>query len=198
MRSALCLHHWLLDVVPPAVDRSSRNTWIDRLVMDVGIAMDGSKKVDFDSEAYIPGLNEPSTFSFTPGKRIRYEKNDLLVSSVSSIVRKWLRFPSDEQSLVQLSIIDIILSKCPPSVLFLDKVWETYQTPFATVFNSWKIRRSKSKIIAELKAFEDKFSSHSFATLSSSEHQKLKHLNGLIQVWMGNRSSPTEESNLVS
>ena len=197
MRSALRLHHWLLEVVPLAVERNSRNTWIDRLVWDVGIAMDGTKQVDFNSESYLLNLQEPSSFSFTPSTRFRYEKTDLLISTVSSIIRKWLRFPSDEHSLVQLSIIDIIRSKCPPSVMFLDKVWETYETPFATIFNKWDVRRSRSRIMKELKAFEEKFSSHPFATPCSLEHQKLTYLNDLIQDWMGNKNSQTEESALV-
>ena len=184
MRSALCLHRWLLQVVPPAVERTSRNTWIDRLVWDVGTAMDGKKTVDFNSESYIPNLKQPSTFSLTPGRRIQYEKSDLLVSMVSSIIRKWLQFPTDELSLVQLSVIDIVCAKCPKSVMFLDVIWETYKTPFATIFNKWQILRSKSKMVTELKAFEEGFSSHPFTNTTSLEHQKLKYLNGLIQEWM--------------
>ena len=185
MRSALRLHHWLLQIVPAAVERSSRNTWIDKLVWDVGSTMDLRKSMDFDSRKYLPNLKHPSTFSFTPG-RFLYEKKEILTSIVSSIIRVRLQFPTDELSLVQLSVIDIICSRCPPSVIFLDKVWDSYKTPFATVFHKWDVRRSKSKIKRELKVFQETFISHPFATPGSLEHQKLKYLNRLIQDWMGN------------
>ena len=101
-------------------------------------------------------------------------------------MRLWLHFPADEFSLVQLSIIDILSSKSPPSILFLDKLWETYKTPFGTVFKKWNTARSKYKIERELKAFEEEYSSHPFATPGSLEYKKLIYLDKLIHSWMEN------------
>jgi hypothetical protein len=188
MQGALSLHYWLLNVVPAAVERSSRNTWIDRLVWDVGRAFDLKKQMVFDSEHYLPNLPNPTSLPFTPPK-FQYEKTEIIASTVSSIIRKWLQFPADELSLVQLSIIDIISSRSPQSVMFLDKVWETYKTPFATVFNKWDIRRSKAKLKRELEAFEEQFASHPFVTPDSLEYRKLKYLDQLIHFWMENNTS---------
>ena len=196
MRSALRLHHWLLEVIPAAVKRETCHTWIDKLVWDVGRAMDLKKTTDFNSKTYLPNLEQPITFNFIPG-RFLFEKSDLLISTVSSIIRVWLLFPPDEQSLVQLSVIDIIYQRCPPSVMFLDKVWESYKTPFATVFKNWEVSRSKSRLKSELKAFEKKFASHPFATPNTLEHQKLKYLGRLTQEWMENNNSQGEERDAV-
>jgi hypothetical protein len=197
MRGALILHHWLLEVIPAAIKRSSRNSWIDKLVYDVGTAMDLNKSADFDSETYLPNLQHPRTFSFVP-KKFRFDKKDILTSTVSAIVRLWLQFPADELSLVQLSIIDIILSKSPPSIMFLDQVWETYKTPCSTIFKKVDMLRSKSKIEAELKAFDKQYASHPFATPGSSEHQKLKFLDQLTHDWIEGRQANDSERDMVS
>ncbi len=196
MRGALTLHHWLLDVVPAAVERSSRNTWIDKLVWDIRMAMDQNKSKDFDSEKYLPNLKHPRTFSFVP-KKFRFDQTEILTSIASSIIRVWLQFPADKLSLVQLSIIDIISSKSPPSIMFLDKVWETYKTPCATFFRKWDVRRSKSKIETELKAFDKQYTSHPFATPGSLEYRKLEHLDQLIHNWMENNDDQANERDTV-
>lgn len=197
MQGALLLHHWLLDVVPAAVERSSRNSWIDKLAWDVETAINQKISKDFDSEMYLPNLQQSRTFSFTPPK-FKYDNREIVTSTVSSIIRVWLQFPADELSLVQLSIIDIVYSKSRPSILFLDKVWDTYSTPFATVFNNWEIRRSKSKIKTELKAFEEEFAAHPFATPDSSEYRKLQHLDTLIHDWLENNRMQGNETDRVS
>lgn len=197
MRGALTLHRWLLNVIPAAVERSSRNTWIDRLVWDVGMAMDQNKSTDFDSESYLPNLKHPRSFSFVP-KRFRFDKTEILTSTVSSIVRLWLQFPADELSLVQLSVIDIISSKSPASIIFLDNVWETYKTPCAAVIKGWDTIRSKSKIDTELKAFGEQYSSHPFATPGSLEYQRLEYLDQLINDWMENINIQANERDTVS
>jgi hypothetical protein len=195
IRGALTLHHWLLQVVPAAIKRSSRNTWIDKLVWDVRGAVDGKKSMDFDSKKYLPNLKDPHTFSFAP-KTFRFDQTEILSSTVSSIIRVWLQFPVDELSLVQLSIIDIVASKSPPSVMFLDKLWETYKTPYTTFFKKWATK-SKSKIEMELKAFDKEYASHPFATPGSLEYQKLEHLDQLIHRWMGNKDGQADEMDIV-
>ena len=101
---------------------------------------------------------------------------------MSSIIRVWLQFPTDESSLVQLSIIDIVSTKSPQSILFLDKVWETYKTPCATVLKKWNVHKSKLNIQKELESFNEQFSSHPFATPGSLEYQK-EYLDRLVNPW---------------
>src|SRR5437016_438272 len=76
MRSALILHHWLLNVVPAAVERSSRSTWIDKLVWDVRMEMDMKKSKDFDSNQYLPNLKHTSTLTFVPPKKFRFDQTE--------------------------------------------------------------------------------------------------------------------------
>lgn len=183
MRGALTLHHWLLNVVTAAVEGSSRSTWIDKLVWDVKMAMDQKQSKDFDSEQYLPNLKYPRNYSFVL-RKFRFDQTEILASTVSSIIRVWLQFPADELSMVQLSVIDIIMSNSPPSIMYLDKVWEAYKTPCSTFFKKWDVRRSKSRIESELKAFRNRYISHPFATPGSLEYQKLEYLDQLILVWM--------------
>jgi hypothetical protein len=197
MRGALILHHWLLNVVPAAVKRSSRSMWIDKLVWDVRMAMDMKKLKDFDSDQYLPNLKHPRTFAFVPPKQFRFDQTELVTSTVSSILRVWLQFPTDELSLVQLSIIEIVLSKSPPSVMFLDKVWETYKTPFTTVFKKWNTRKSKAKIETALEDFRKQYASHAFATAGSIEYQKLQYLDQMIHEWMDKNNLDVDERGAV-
>ena len=191
MQGALNLHHWLLTVVPAAVEDPSRNSWINKLAWDVEAAMRANEGKEFDSRDYLPKLVRSSTYSYKPSK-FKFDNSEIIISTVSSIIRVWLQFPADHLSLVQLSIIDIFHSKSRPSILFLDNVWETYKTPFSTVFRKWDVRRSKKKLDAELEAFKKKFSSHPFAISTSLEFQKLKYLDRLIKDWVKNYTPPNE------
>jgi hypothetical protein len=183
MQGALDFHLWLIDIVQRAVKSSSRHTWIQKLAFDVQIAVNQKQTVAFDSIKYLPKLKLPETYSYIPGP-FRYNQTDIVSTTLSSILRLWLHFPSDELSLLQLSLIEILVSKSPSSVLFLDKIWEMYTTPFSTVFNVWKARSSKKNIDKSLAEFRQQFDSHPFATTSSLEHLKLKHLSNLFDEWM--------------
>jgi hypothetical protein len=183
MQGALNFHLWLIDIVQSAVESSSRHTWIDKLASDVQRAVNQSRTVDFDSAKYLPNLPSHRTYSYKPAS-FRYEQTEIISTTLSSILRLWLHFPSDELSLLQLSLINIVLSKSPSSVLFIDKVWEMYSTPFATVFNAWKGRASKGAVDKSLAAFQLQFQSHPFATPGSLEYCKLEYLLVLINEWM--------------
>jgi hypothetical protein len=187
MQGALDFHYWLTDIIQRASKRASEssNTWINKLMADVQTAIYQKKTVTFESVDYLPKLRFPETYSYAP-KSFRYDQTELITSTVSSILRLWLRFPSDEDSLVQLSLLDIISSKSPSSILFLDKTWQMYATPFSTVFNVWNKRSSKANIDRSLQQFEKQFLSHPFATANSPEYLKLEYLNTLIAKWMEN------------
>ena len=175
MQGALTFHRWLLDVIPAAVNCISHNTWLDKLARDVRRAIEQKKNATFDSADYLPNLSFHKVYQFK-STVIRYDV-------VSSIVRLWLGFPSDEFSLLQLSLIHIITSKSLPSVLFLDKVWDMYQSPFTTVFNKWNKRSSKTQMKLSLEIFEERFTHHPFATTDSLEYGKLGLLSKLITQW---------------
>lgn len=181
-------HYWLIDIVRHAFGKPSHpgHSWIKRLVADVEAAINQKRTVTFDSADYLPNLMFQKIYSYAP-TQFRYEQVELITSTVSSILRLWFHFPSDEASLLQLSLIDIISSsKSPSSILFLDKIWEMYVTPFSTVFNVWNMRTSKANIGTSLAEFEQQFRSHPFATAGSMEYQKLEYLKELIAKWMEN------------
>ncbi len=185
MRGALRFHYWLLEIVPAAVKHMSDdgNLWINRLAWDVKTAIYGKQSANFESKKYLPGLAFHSVYSFTPSDRHGLG-NETLFNTVLSIIRRWFQYPTDELSLVQLSLIDIISSQSPTSVMFLDKIWEMYRTPFSTVFNGWNAHTSKSKMNQELELFNKRYSSHPFAKKGSLAYKKLQHLDQLINIWM--------------
>lgn len=197
MQGALNFHLWLIDIVQSAVDSSSRHTWIEKLARDVEIAVNQKHTVDFESIKYLPNLTFHRTYSYKPGP-FRFKQTELVSTALSSILRLWLHFPSDEVSLLQLSLIDIVVSKSPSSILFLDKIWEMYTTPFSTVFNVWNARSSKANIDKSLAKLRRDFDSHPFATPDSLEYQKLEHLLKLIAEWMGINGLGTGLPNMVS
>lgn len=183
MQGALHFHWWLIDVVQRAVESSSRHTWIDKLASNVEIAVNRKRAVTFDSVEYLPNLIFHRKYSYKPGS-FRFDQTELVSTTISSILRYWLHFPSDELSLVQLSLIEIVVAKSPSSILFLDKIWEMYATPFSTVFNVWNKRSSKANITKSLADLQEQFVSHPFATADSLEYRKLEYLSELIAEWM--------------
>ena len=189
MQGALKFHFWLLDIIPAAIKRISNPShlpklWIDRLATDVRSSIHKGGRATFHSSHYLPNLLFPREYTMEP-KPFKFDDTDLLTSVISSTLRWWLSFPTDQDSLAQLTLLDIVTSKTPTSILFLDKIWEMYKTPFSTVFNKdWDMRRSKIKLTQTLANFEKQFSSHPFAKPDSLSYQKLELLSELIEQWM--------------
>jgi hypothetical protein len=190
MQGALKFHFWLTDIIPAAISRISNPThkpklWIDKLATDVQSSIHNRASATFDSSQYLPKLAFPRVYKMER-KPFKYKDPGLLDSVISSIIRCWLSFPEDQDSLAQLTLLDIVTSKSPISILFLDKIWEMYKTPFSTIFNkNWDVRRSKTKLTQALADFEEQFSLHSFATSGSLSYRKLEHLSKLIKEWTG-------------
>jgi len=188
MQGALKFHFWLLDIIPAAIKRISNSThipktWIDQLATDVRLAIAKRGGATFDSSQYLPGLDFHHKYDMAV-QQFKYEDAELLTSIISSIIRCWLGFPADQDALAQLTLLDIVTSESPTSILFLDKIWEMYKTPFETVFNKdWDMRRSKNKLSQALATFKNRFSSHPFATSDSLSYRKLQLLSELIQKW---------------
>ena len=198
MQAALIFHRWLSEVIPAAINCLTPNTWLDNLAWDVQHAIQLKQTTSFNSANYLPNLNFHNDYLFEPSKVFRYDQTEYIFSVVSSIVRLWLHFPADEFSLLQLSIIHIITSKSPPSVLFLDNLWEMYKSPFTTIFNKWNKRTSKTKMKNSLAGFEIQFSSHPFAIEDSLEYRKLQYLSELIAEWTGKNGINAEMAGLAS
>ena len=188
MQGALNFHLWLIDIVQHAVNvsssKSSGHSWIQSLARDVETAVSGRKTIAFNSLSYLPNLGFHRTYTYTPGP-FRYDQSEIISTTLSSILRLWLHFPSDENSILQLSLIKILMSKSPASILFLDKIWEMYATPFSTVFNVWNGRASKESIQKSLANLQLQYDSHPFTMDGSSENRKLKDLSNIISEWMG-------------
>jgi hypothetical protein len=141
------------------------------------MAINQKKSKEFASDDYLPNLGHYRSFKFIfTSNKFWFKQAEILTSTVSSIISVWLKFPLEEISLVQLlSIINIITMKSLHSIMFLDKVWKTYSTPFTTVFKKEK-KRSKSEIEKKLNDFDKKYTSHSFSMPQSLEYKKLKLL----------------------
>ena len=195
MQGALKIHQWLLDIVPAAVERISKRTWLDELVADVRLALGRKGGATFSSQKYLPGLLAEHRAYHMEAKPFRYDQRELIITTVSSIVRRWLHFPPDEQSLLQLSLLDIVTSKSPTSILFLDKIWDMYRMPFSTVFhNPWNVRKSKTKLDTALRDFQQEYAAHPFATAGSLEHRKLEYLSKLIHQWLRINNMGTDDT----
>jgi len=184
MQGASSFHWWLINIVQRAIESSSRHTWLDKLASNVQKAVILKQDATFDSAEYLPNLIVNRKYFYKAGY-FRFKEMETVSTTLSSILRHWLHFPSDELSLLQLSLIDIVVSKTPSSILFLDKIWEMYSTPFTTVFNVWNRRSSKTNIANSLAELQQQFISHPFATAGSLEYRKLEYLSDLISEWMG-------------
>lgn len=182
MQGALIFHRWLSNVIPAAVKRHSGNSWLDRLTQKVRSTIELKQTGLFNSAEYLPNLSFHHIYTLEP-RVFRYDQTELIISVTFSIVRLWLHFPSDEFSLLQLSLIDIVTYKSLPSVLFLDKIWDMYKSPFTSIFNKWNIRSSKTKMKKALLIFENLFILHPFSTVNSLEYDKLQFLSQLISEW---------------
>jgi hypothetical protein len=111
----------------------------------------------------------------------------------------WLGFPADQDALTQLTLLEIITSNSPISILFLDTVWEMFKNPFATIFKKGRdIRRSLAKLSQTLDTFEKQFPSHPFATSDSLCYRKLQHLSDLIQKWMESAGVDSNAAEIAS
>ena len=185
MQGALKYHYWLMDIVPASIRRISKDnrepkTWIDKLATKVRSSLHKGGSAKFPSSEFIT-LDFPHEYKMPP-KPFQYDDTDQLISTVSDILRLWLQFPKDQDYLAQLTLLDIVTTNFPPSILFLDKIWEMYRAPFLTLFNNnWDIRRSKTKLMKALDNFEKVLLP--LADTSSCLYGKLQILSDLINNW---------------
>lgn len=188
MEGSLKFQYWLLHIIPAALNRTSNpnhqpKLWIDRLAADVQTSVLVGGDASFVSSNYLPNLPYIRTYTMTCTKR-RYQNQEQLTSIISSILRLWLYFPTEENSTAQLALLEILLESSLTSILFLDKIWEMYKDPFGTVFSyNWDIRRSKTKLAVALENFKKRFALHPFAITHSSSYLKLQSLSDLINEW---------------
>ena len=153
------------------------------LTTDVRSSIHESGVAKFSSSDYLPNLVFPHVYEMTPPP-FKFDNTDQLTSIISSILRLWLRFPTENDYLAQVTLLDIVTTNSPPSILFLDKIWEMYKTPFSTIFsNKWDIRRSKRKLVNALESFKERFALHPFAKKDSPSYKKLLSLSKLIYKW---------------
>lgn len=189
MQGALKFHYWLLDIIPAAIRRISKpghkpKLWIDKLASDVRSSLARGGGGTFLSSEYLPNLHIHSEY-MAPSKPFQYDDTEQLTSILSTTLRWWLHFPTENDSIAQLTLLDILTSNSPTSILFLDKIWDVYKTPFSTVFkNNWDVHRSKRKLMKALEDIKKKFALHPFATTGSSSHSKLQYLSELINEWI--------------
>jgi hypothetical protein len=198
IQGALRFHKWLLYVVSAAVERESNSTWINKLACDVRNAIQAGTRMTFQSIDYLPRLDISREYT-VPAMPFQFDPKDIVTSTMTSILRFWLYFPSDESTLVQLSLIDIVITKSPSSIFFLDAIWEMYKTPFVTVFNNrWDIRSSKTKLEKSLALFQKQFDDHPFANPGTLAYRKLEYLEQLIHRWINNDRTSVEQIDNVS
>ena len=203
MQGALKFYYWLLDIVPKAIDRISNpnhkpKSWIDRLVTDVQSSMYKEAGAMFDSSNYLPNLAFHRQYKMVP-TTFTYNNSNKLNAVASSILRFWLHFPDEEDYLVRPTLLDIVTTNLPPSILFLDKIWEMYRTPFSTIFNNnWDVRRSNAKLSKGLADFKKEFGIHPFTITGSSSHDKLETLSELIYKWMQFSGVDSNTAEIVS
>ena len=95
MQGALNFHLWLIDIVQKAVASTSRHSWIEKLAWDIEIAINQKQTATFDSIEYLPNLTFHKCYSYKPGT-FRFNQTELISTTLSSILRLWLHFPSDK------------------------------------------------------------------------------------------------------
>lgn len=209
MQGTLKFHYWLESIIPAAIQRTSKRdhipkTWIDKLTADVRSSIlkgRGSKGpgTTFRSSEYLPNLvGIPMVYHMDP-LPFKFDITDQLTSIISSILKLWLNFPTGNDYLAQVTLLDIFTSNSPPSVLFLDKTWEMYKNPFLTVFNNkWSLRRSKRGLTKALESFRKEFLLHPFAKADSISQARLLLLSELVEKWMNLSSVDSDAVELVS
>jgi hypothetical protein len=203
MQGALKFHYWLQNIIPTAIRRTSNpdhipKTWIDKLTTDVRSSISKGGSATFSSADYLPNLGFPLAYDMAPIP-FQFDVTDQLISIISSILRMWLRFPAEIDYLAQVTLLDIFTTNSLPSILFLDRTWEMYKTPFSAVFNNnWNLRRSKRGLIKALESFRKEFSLHPFAKTDSLSQEKLLLLSELIRKWMHFSGVDSDTAELVS
>ena len=55
-------------------------------------------------------------------------------------------FPSNEDYLARITLLHIVVTKFPPSILFLDKIWEMYDSPFSVKLIQGVRERRRGKL----------------------------------------------------
>lgn len=120
------------------VKETDQSKWLHQLVGDVRNYLTGQPgAVHLKSKEYSLSLAEPMTYKLlVPKKRITSDQlRKVVVKTVYTILTKWLKFPTANQSRMQAAFIRTLLVHLNnPDILLLPGVYKTFQRVRQTLF----------------------------------------------------------------
>lgn len=133
-------------------------SWLENLVWDLDLHYQTRDPGTPDStppptiingRAY--GINLPNTtyilehrYNRIPSKEVRDQR---VLSSVVSILEKWLKYPTDRSARQKAWFIHVMVMEFGPSVLYLDAVWKIYSDLHGRLFMDGDWRLDSFKVV---------------------------------------------------
>ena len=212
MLSCCKAYQWVTSITTAAVKyRTNQNCWVYQLVKDVetewsyrNCDSQHPREATFHSQTYLPSLASPSEAKVILrrlGMREDDQKELKLIQTVSSIIETWLQFPTSKDNKqndkVRCSIISIITTYMPHSVLLLDAVWAMFVKPYQLLIHGRpKQRISSPHTATTLKLFDKTIRKHCLIDSSSIEHRLLAVLTEQMESWFRLISSKVGTENV--
>jgi hypothetical protein len=172
-----------------AADLLVAHDWLTRLVLDVKTYLYSRPKDprEFQSTAYHSELTTV-TYTIAPRSRLPVEStkhDDVIISSVNSILQHWLEFPTDAIAKQRACFVHAVTTEYGTNALYLDGVWEAYRAlnGRAKYIGPWRVSAS----FKSLRRDEHYSDVHPLSDQNSTEHQMLQDLVDLLK-GLGNNS----------
>jgi len=161
------------------------NDWLSRLVQDVKLRLyrRSGEPIVFKAAVYIPQLTNASYTLHSPRSRLPVENDkhdDVIVSTVISILHHWLDYPTDPVAKQRPWFIHAVVTEYGKAALYLDGVWEAYRAlnGRAKQMGPWRVSTS-FKSLRRDKNYTDTHP-HPLSDPNSLESIKLKDLADLL------------------
>lgn len=183
-----------------AADRLVSHDWLTRLLLDVKSYFYFRPKDpgEFKSTVYYPELTT-ATYMIAPRSRLPVEStkhDDLIITSVKSILQCWLEYPMDAIAKQRACFIHAVTTEYGTDVLFLDGVWDTYRAlnGRAKYIGPWRVSTSFKSLCWDEHIIEV----HPLSDPNSLERTTLQDLADLLSgLWNKSHSieDPSDNSN---
>lgn len=182
-----------------AADLLVAHDWLTRLVLDVQTYLHSrpTDSREFQSTVYHSELTT-ATYTIAPRSRLPVDStkhDDVVISSVTSILQHWLEFPTDPVAKQRACFIHAVTTEYGTNSLYLDGVWEAYRAlnGRAKCIGPWRVSAS----FKSLRRDEHFTDIHPLSDQNSTEHKILQELVDLLK-GLGNNSHSLSHSSDIS
>jgi hypothetical protein len=188
MWSSWSLFTWVQGITHHSLTTGSYlagRSWVDRVTNTVirilrsNVLQETRPAWSLSSTDYLPNI-PAAIFCCKHSKLSKYATDNEIgqhaLDIVTSAIRFWLNFPSDELHLFQFTFIDTVLNFGHHNLALLEEVWNVFQNPAKELLRGGRRRTKGMRMETVFAGFKERLIAHPISDIGSQQHACLQRL----------------------